>query len=174
MAEQSSVVAVYPDHASAEDAVKALEGAGFSLNHISIMGRDFQVSETPIGFVTTGDVAAQGASAGAWAGGIFGLLMGAAFLILPGVGPVVIAGPLAAALLGGVEGALAGAAIGGIAGALVGLGVSKEHAIKYETELKAGKFVVALRGTPEEVARAQETLRGGTAETTEVYHPVAV
>ena len=98
MADQtSSIVAVYPDHASAEDAVKVLEKAGFSLKHISIMGRDFQVSETPIGFVTTGDVAAQGRDAGAWAGGIFGLLMGAAFLILPGIGPVVIAGPLAAA-----------------------------------------------------------------------------
>ena len=100
--------------------------------------------------------------------------MGAAFLILPGVGPVVIAGPLAAALLGGVEGAIAGAAIGGLSGALIGLGVSKEHAIKYETELKAGKFVVALRGTPDEVARAQTLLRGGAAESAEVYHPVAV
>ena len=175
MADQSSsIVAVYPDHASAEDAVKVLEEAGFSLKSISIMGRDFQVSETPIGFVTTGDVAAQGASAGAWAGGIFGLLMGAAFLILPGIGPVVIAGPLAAALLGGVEGAIAGAAIGGLSGALIGLGVSKEHAIKYETELKAGKFVVALRGTSDEVARAQTLLRGGAAESAEVYHPVAV
>jgi len=175
MADQaSSIVAVYPDHESAEEAVQQLEKAGFALKDISIMGRDFQVSEKPIGFVTTGDVAAQGASAGAWAGGIFGLLMGAAFLILPGVGPVVIAGPLAAALLGGLEGALAGAAIGGLSGALIGLGVSKEHAIKYETELKAGKFVVALRGTTADVARAQELLRGGKAESAEVYHPVAV
>ena len=175
MAEQaSSIVAVFPDHESAEEAVQVLEQSGFDLKHISIMGRDFQVSERPIGFVTTGDVAVQGATAGAWAGGIFGLLMGAAFLILPGVGPVIIAGPLAAALLGGLEGALAGAAIGGLSGALIGLGVSKEHAMKYETEVKAGKFVVTLRGTPEEVARAQDLLRGGKAESAEVYHPVAV
>ena len=175
MAEQaSSIVAVFPDHASAEEAVQVLVQSGFDLKHISIMGRDFQVSEKPIGFVTTGDVAAQGATAGAWAGGIFGLLIGAAFLILPGVGPVIIAGPLSAALLGGLEGALAGAAIGGLSGALIGLGVSKEHALKYETEVKAGKFVVTLRGTPEEVARAQTLLRGGSAESAEVYHPVAV
>jgi uncharacterized membrane protein len=170
----SSIVAVYPDHESAEEAVKILSEAGFSLKHISIMGRDFQATETPVGFVTTGDIASQGAATGAWAGGIFGLLMGAAFLILPGVGPVVIAGPLSAALLGGIEGAIAGAAIGGLSGALVGLGVSKEHAIKYETELKAGKFVVTLRGTPDEVARAQGLLQGGRAETAEVYHPMAV
>jgi len=165
----SSVVAVYPDHESAEEAVKALESAGFSLKNLSIMGRDFQATEHPVGFVTTGDVASQGAHAGAWAGGIFGLLMGAAFLILPGVGPVVVAGPLAAALLGGVEGAIAGAALGGIGGALVGLGVSKERAVKYETELKAGKFVVTLRGTPDEADRAKGLLEGGRAETTEVF-----
>jgi uncharacterized membrane protein len=170
----SSIVAVYPDHASAEEAVKILEGAGFSLKHISIMGRDFQATETPIGFVTTGDIASQGATTGAWAGGIFGLLMGAAFLILPGVGPVIVAGPLSAALLGGIEGAIAGAAIGGLSGALVGLGVSKEHALKYETELKAGKFVVTLHGTHDEIIRAQSLLQGGQAETAEIYHPLAV
>ena len=60
--------------------------------------------------VTAGSVAKDGAKVGAWSGGLFGLLIGAAFLILPGVGPVVIAGPLAAASLGGVEGALGGAA----------------------------------------------------------------
>ena len=170
----SSIVAVYPDHASAEEAVKILEGAGFSLKNISIMGRDFQATETPVGFVTTGDIASQGATTGAWAGGIFGLLMGAAFLILPGIGPVIVAGPLSAALLGGIEGAIAGAAIGGISGALVGLGVSKEHALKYVTELKAGKFVVTLHGTHEEVIRAQNLLQGGQAETAEIYHPMAV
>jgi hypothetical protein len=175
MAEQTaSIVAVYPNHESAEAAVRVLATAGFSLKDLSIMGRDFQATETPVGFVTTGDIAAQGASAGAWAGGIFGLLVGAAFLILPGVGPVVVAGPLSAALLGGIEGALAGAAIGGISGALLGLGVSKEKSLKYETELKAGKFVVALRGTPDEIARAEALLQGGNVESTEVYHPMAV
>ncbi|MHC5540797.1 general stress protein, partial [Singulisphaera rosea] len=53
----SSVVAVYPDHASAEQAVRKLHEAGFAMSDLSIVGRDFQVSEAPIGFVTTGDFA---------------------------------------------------------------------------------------------------------------------
>ncbi len=100
----SSVVAVYPDHASAERAVRRLHAGGFAMSDLSIVERDFQVSEEPVGFVSTGDFAAAGAGTGAWVGGLFGLLVGAAFLILPGLGPVIVAGPLSAALLGGVEG----------------------------------------------------------------------
>jgi len=74
--------------------------------------------------------------------------MGLAEWVVSLAGPVVIAGPLAAALLGGVEGALAGAAFGGLTGALVGLGVSKDKAIRYESQLKAGKFLLTLQGRP--------------------------
>ena len=74
------------------------------------------MSEEPVGFISTGDYAKAGAETGAWFGGLFGLLVGAAFLILPGVGPVVVAGPLAAALLAGLEGAIAGTALGSLAG----------------------------------------------------------
>jgi len=86
---------------------------------VSIVGCDFQVQEEPIGFVGAREFIGAGAWTGAWVGGLFGLLLGAAFLVLPGVGPVVIAGPLSAALLGGLEGALAGAAFGALSGALI-------------------------------------------------------
>jgi uncharacterized membrane protein len=153
------IVAVYPDHASAEAAVRLLHENGFEMKDLSIVGRDFQVTEEPVGFVSAGDYAAAGAGTGAWVGGLFGLLVGAAFVILPGVGPVVVAGPLSAALLGGIEGALAGAALGGLAGALLGWGVPKEQAIKYEAQVKAGKFLVVARGTPEEITNAEGLLR---------------
>ena len=98
------------------------------MKDVSIVGRDFQVQEEPIGFVSARDFIGAGAGAGAWVGGLFGLLLGAAFLVLPGIGPVVIAGPLSAALLGGLEGALAGAAFGALSGALIG----------YEEEVNLG------------------------------------
>ena len=123
------------------------------MQNVSIVGRDFRVVEEPIGFLSTGDFAKLGAATGAWIGGLFGLLLGAAFLVLPGVGPVIIAGPFSAAILGGLEGALAGAAMGALSGALVGWGVPKNQALKYEAEVKAGKFLVMVRGTPEEIAR---------------------
>jgi hypothetical protein len=165
----AKVVAVYPDHASAEAAVRLLHKEGFPMTDLSIVGRDFQVSEEPVGFVSAGDYAAAGAGTGAWVGGLFGLLVGAAFLVLPGVGPVIIAGPLAAALLGGLEGALAGAAIGGLSGALIGWGVPKEDALKFETQVKAGKFLVVARGTRAQIERAQALLAPHPADAMTVY-----
>ena len=167
----SSIVAVYPDHAEAEEAVRQLHEAGFAMGDLSIIGRDFQMSEEPVGFVSPGDYAKAGAGTGAWFGGLFGLLVGAAFLILPGVGPVVVAGPLAAALLAGLEGAIAGTALGSLAGALVGWGVPKDRALKYETQIKGGKFIVVARGVPEAIARARNLLGPHAPEHVEVYEP---
>jgi len=166
---EASVIAVYSDHESAERAVKLLSEQGFPMNNLSIVGRDFQITENPVGFLTPGYLMKQGAGTGAWVGGLFGLLMGAAFLVLPGVGPMVVAGPLAAALLGGLEGALAGAAIGALSGALVGWGVPKEEALLYETEIKAGKFLVIARGDSESIARAQTLLGQCSPERVNVY-----
>jgi uncharacterized membrane protein len=165
----SRVIAVYPDHASAEEAVRRLLKEGFDMKDVSIVGRDFQVTEEPIGFVSAGDFAVAGAGTGAAFGGLFGLLLGAAFLVLPGVGPVIIAGPLSAALLGGLEGAIAGAALGALTGALVGWGVPKDQALKYEAQVKAGKFLVIARGTHEKIERARTLLGTGRQEEVDVY-----
>lgn len=154
----SSVLAVFPDHRSAEKAVRDLQTAGLPMSQLSIIGRDFQTVEKPLGFVTTGTVACQGAKFGAWTGGVFGLLVGAAFLIVPGVGPLIIAGPFAATLLGGIEGAIAGSAFGGLAGAIASLGVSKNDAIRYESEIKAGKFLLTLLGDESQVHLAKKVL----------------
>jgi len=97
-------------------------------------------------------------------GGFFGLLMGAAFLWVPGIGPLMVAGPFAAALLGGVEGAIAGAAGGGLLGALIGWGVSKQHILKYEEHLKSGDYLVIAHGSQEEVEKAR-TILVGTKQT---------
>ena len=158
---------------SAEEAVRWLQREGIPMQNISIIGKDFQAIEKPLGFVTTGDVAKSGAKVGAWTGGLFGLLFGAAFLVLPGIGSVVIAGPLAAALLGSIEGALSGAALGGLAGALVGLGVSKDKAIRYESQIKAGKFLVTLQGDGTEIQYPKSLFTDGKFETSEMAHAPA-
>jgi hypothetical protein len=95
------------------------------------------------GYVSAGDVAKAGANTGGWVGGIFGLLAGAAFIWVPGFGPLLVAGSFAAILLGSiVEGVAAGTAGGGLLGALVGWGVSKQHILKYEEHLKSGKYLL--------------------------------
>jgi hypothetical protein len=166
----SSIVAVYPDHASAECAVKQLYEEGISRHDLSIVGRDFQVTEEPVGFVSAGDYAKAGAATGACFGGLVGLCAGAAFLVLPGVGPVVLAGPIASAVMGGLEGAMAGTALGALAGALVGWGVPENRALKYETHVKGGKFLVLVRGKPEVIRRARNLLGHCGPEHIEVYH----
>ena len=72
----SSIVAVYHDHAEAERAVRRLHEEGFAMGDLSIIGRDFQMSEEPVGFVNAGDYAKAGAGTGAWFGGLFGLMVG--------------------------------------------------------------------------------------------------
>lgn len=84
----STLLAVYPDHTRAEDAIKLLEKDGMKMDQLSILGQDFKTIEKPIGFLPTGSVACDGARVGAWTGGFFDILVGAAFLIVPGIGPI--------------------------------------------------------------------------------------
>ena len=121
----SSVVAVYPDHATAERAVRQLHESGFNLGDLSIVGRDSQETEEPYGLVSRGDYVKAGAETGALFGWLFGLCIGAGFLVLPEIGLVVVAGPIAAALLAGIEGALAGTAAGQPGGRARRLGCSE-------------------------------------------------
>ena len=135
----SSVVAVYPDHPSAERAVRLLHKEGFALGDLSIVGRDFQTTEEPYGFVSLGDYAKAGAGTGALFGGLFGLFVGAGFLILPGLGVVVVAGPIAAAFLAGIEGGFAGTLLGGLAACADRLGRSERPSAQIRNARQGGQ-----------------------------------
>lgn len=137
---ESSVVAVYHDQKAAEHALRQLHEAGFATSDLSIVGRDFQMSEQPIGFISAGDYASAGAAAGTWFGGLFGLCVGAAFLVLPGLGPVVIAGPLATAILAGIEGAIAGTALGSLGGGAHRLGDTQGTGSQVRDQRQGGQI----------------------------------
>ena len=167
MSTESSVVAVYAHIDQAEDAVRKLGEGGFPIQHVSIIAQNLGTEKKVHGFVTSCDVAKSAARTGAWVGGIFGLLVGAAFLWVPGVGPLIVAGSLASAMLGGVEGAVAGAALTGVFGWLASLGISKQHILKYEEYVKAGKYLLIAHGTPEDAKKAKQILGPtGAAEVT--------
>ena len=149
-----AVIAVFPDMDSAERAVRKLAESGFPVEKISIVGTGIE-SETRInGFVTVGDVAGPSAATGAWVGGLLGVLSGAAFLAVPGLGPLVVLGPLAAGVVAAAEGAL----LGGTVGAVLGHFVAKKHLPKYEELVRTGNFLLVAHGTEEEVSRAQRIL----------------
>lgn len=142
----ASITKVYDTYAQAENAVEALEEAGVSSSDISVVSNrgtdwdDDDASET-----------AAGAGIGAAVGGTAGLLAGLGMLAIPGIGPVVAAGWLAATAVG----AVAGGATGGLIGALVDAGTSEEDAHVYSEAVRRGGTLVTVRtdGRNEEVVR---------------------
>lgn len=162
----NSVIHVYDNMEAVESAIRKLDHERFPIKQVSVVTRDMESRKEVHGFVTSGDMAKSGAGTGAWVGGLFGLLIGAAFIWVPGFGPLFVAGPLAAALLGGLEGAIAGATGGGVLGALLGWGVSKQQIIKYEERLQAGNYLLIAHGTADEIKQARLILQD--------THPVEV
>lgn len=154
----SIAVSVYDRHSDAETAVKALQRAGFDMKKISIVGKDYQTEEQVVGFFNAGDRARIFGAYGAFWGALAGMLFGSALLFIPVVGHVIVLGPLAATLFGGVEGAVVAGGVSALAGALTAIGIPKDSVLRYETALKANKFILAVHGDAQEIARAQELL----------------
>jgi hypothetical protein len=125
------------------------------ITKISIIGKDYHTEEKVVGYYSTGDRMKSWGGLGAFWGGIWGLLFGAGFFLLPGIGPVLVAGPFLAALIGALESAVVVGGLSALAAGLLSLGISKESAVKYESEIKADKFVLVVHGTAEELERAR-------------------
>lgn len=156
--QDSSVVAVYPTHEAAENAVKALHTAGVDMRHLSIVGRGNSTEEHAVGFYTSGDRMTMWGGTGAFWGSLGGVLLGGALFWIPVVGPLAVLGPLAATILGGLEGAALGGAAGVLAGALASSGISDTSVVEYETEIRGGSFLVMARGPVDLVEAARRVL----------------
>ncbi len=172
MNSQDSVIAVYDSHTEAEQAVGKLSAASFDIKKISIVGKDYHTEEKVVGYYSTGDRMKSWGGRGAFWGGIWGLLFGAGFFLIPGIGPVLVAGPILAALIGALESAVVVGGLSALTAGLVSLGIPKDSAIKYEAEIKADKFVLVVHGTAEELERAR-TILAGTSPVSLEKHEVA-
>lgn len=164
-----ATVAVYRTHQEAEEAVRTLQRAGIPMESISIVGKNWQVTEDVQGYDRPSDAAAEGAREGAWVGGLFGLLFGFGFFLVPVVGPLFILGPLAGLVAGGI----AGAGVGALISALVAMGIPKDQALKYQSRLQAGEFVLVVHGAPDVIARAQQVLSATGATEVQVHSAAA-
>lgn len=164
-------VAVYDSHEQAEAAVRELAKAGFDMKTISILGKDYQTEESITGYFNAGDRAKFFGKFGAFWGGLAGLLFGSAMLFVPVVGHIIILGPIAATLAGGLEGAVLGGGAGALVGALSSVGIPKNSVLRYETAIKANKFLVLIHGEADTILRARNVLTA-TADGTDVeIHP---
>jgi uncharacterized membrane protein len=163
--ERNATVAVYGDIDHAEDAVRALERAGFEMEQLSIVARGMNEERHVIGFDT------PAVREGRWArwGALWGVLFGA-FIFIPGVGGVAVGGYLLYLLMTTAIGAGAGA----LTAAFSTVGVPADAVIRYETELRADKQLLIAHGTPADVERARALLADTNAESVEVHHGAAV
>ena len=138
----TAVFGIYPTYSAVEMGVDALKAAGFRNTDISVLlpenagTKDFaheKGTKAPEG-ATTGGVA------GGLVGGALGWIAGIGALAIPGLGPLIAAGPIVAALAG----AGAGAAVGGLVGVLVGMGIPEYEAKRYEGRVKSGGILLSV------------------------------
>ncbi len=157
-ATENSVIAIYDNHITAEETIRALDKLGFDMKKLSIICKSDQTEEHPVGFYTYNDRIKHWAGVGAFFGGFWGLLFGSAVFIVPGIGLLALAGPIVSVLVAGLENALVVGGLSVLGAALYNTGIAKEDVIKYETALMANKYIVILHGNSEETEKARELL----------------
>lgn len=161
--EARNVIGVFDERAQAETAHQALLAAGFSDNNISVA---FQPVGTAPELSANDTHARESTTTGATAGAIVGGALGLVALAIPGVGPLLAAGPLLAVL----SGVAAGGALGGLIGSFAGLGVPTERATMYEEAIRAGGVVVAVKVEDKaQTERAEQIMRQEQARDVSSY-----
>jgi uncharacterized membrane protein len=146
---EKKIVGVFDTEATASRAIENLKVQGIGIEHISVITKDrddLKHIEEETGSKALEGLA-TGAATGGVIGGVAGLLAGVGILAIPGIGPILAAGPILTTLTG----LAVGAGTGGLVGVLVGLGLSEDEAGEYEAYVNDGKILVLVdsseRGT---------------------------
>ena len=169
MAKENAAVAMYASHETAEAAVKELQRSGFDMHKLSILGKDYHLEESPIGFYNTGNRMAFWGKTGAFWGSLWGIMFGSALFVIPVVGHLIVLGPLVSTLVGALEGAAVGGSAGVLGGALASVGIPKNSVVKYERQIAAGEFLVLAHGNADEIERAKAILQRAGASSVEAH-----
>src|ERR1035438_9866577 len=169
MTKNNSVVAIFKSHIEAETAVKELQQSGFDMKKLSIVGRDYHTDENVVGYYNAGDRMKHWGKLGAFWGGFWGLLFGSGLFLIPGLGPILVAGPLVAWIVAGLEGAAVVGGVSALGAGLMSIGIPKDSVLKYEVALKTDKFLLVVHGTPGAVANAKAII-GGTEHSSYAVH----
>jgi uncharacterized membrane protein len=158
MPDNEIVVAIYDTHEEAEKTVRELEQAGFDMKKLSIVARNPHAEEHVVGFYNAGDRIKHWGKRGAFWGSIWGMLFGAAFFAIPGLGPVLVAGPLVAWIVAALEGAAVVGGVSAVGAGLFSIGIPKDSILEYEIAIKTDRFLLLADGTAAEAARAREII----------------
>ena len=156
MSKENAGVVILGTHDEAENAVKELQRSGFDMKKLSIVGKDYHTEEHVVGYYNAGDRMGFWGKRGAFWGGLWGILFGSAFFLVPGIGPLVVAGPLVSAIVGGLQGAVMVGGLSAFGAGLYSIGIPKDSILKYETAVKSDRFVVVVHGSADELAKAKD------------------
>ncbi len=172
MTSTNSVVAVFESHNQAEEAIRELQKDGFDMKKLSIVGKDYHTEEHVVGYYTTGDRMLYWGKQGAFWGGLWGGLwgiLGVAFFWVPGIGQLILAGPIVMWIVGALEGAAVTGGLTALGAGLYSIGIPQNSVMQYETEVKNGQLLLVAHGTSAEVERARDILSQTQAKTTTVH-----
>lgn len=158
---EATVMAVFRDHSSAERAVREMKERGFGQEEISLIAKDEESRGGGEDMSYEDQNLADGTTAGGALGGLAGLLAGAGALLIPGIGPIIAAGPLA--------GALTGVVTGGVAGGLIDYGIPEERGRHYEERVRQGRILVMVEAREGQSREAEEILQECGAEEVESH-----
>lgn len=157
--EEYSVVAVLDTHLAAEQAVERLQQNGIDLSKCSIVGKENTSKDEVCAYYTSGAKISSWGKMGAFWGGVWGLLQGSGFFLIPGIGPVLVGGTFVTAMIGALEGA---AVIGGLSALGAGfynIGIPSDSIAGYEVAVRGDRFIVIVHGNDAEVASAKNILK---------------
>jgi hypothetical protein len=169
MSETSTLISIFKTHKDAEKAIKLFHSSGFDMKIISIVGKGRHTKEQVIGICTSGTRIKFWSKLGAFWGGLFGLLFGSALFTIPGIGHIIILGPLAGWILGALEGAAVGGGLTALGAALYNLGIPKHRATKYESAIKSDQYMIIAHGKNEVIQKAKEIIDKTKAVETYLY-----
>jgi uncharacterized membrane protein len=170
MSKENVGIAIFNTHGEAENVVKELQKSGFDMKKLSIVGKDYHTEEQVVAYYNTGDRMKYWGKLGAFWGGLWGILFGAAFFWIPGIGPLVVAGPLVSAIVGALEGAVAVGGLSALGAGLYSIGIPKDSIIKYESSVKSDKFLLVVHGSGDDLAKAKDILKS-TGHEVSVHSP---
>jgi hypothetical protein len=171
-----SVTAILANHIDVSNALRELQRTGCDLTRISVVGKDAHTEGRAVGYYTLRHHVHYWGTLGAFWGGLWSLLDGSAFFVIPGIGQVLIAGPLVAATVTSMEGDLSTPPLSALGAGLHQCRIPKDRIGNYETAVRGTKFLLCAHGPSQESALASTVLKrmGHEVHDLSVKGPVAV
>jgi hypothetical protein len=170
LSEQGPVAAIFEFHNQVEEAVRKIEESGFDMKRLSIVGKDYHTVEPTIGYYTIGDRMIYRGKLIAFWGSLWEKLFGSASYFVPGIGPLLVAGPLVTWIDGAIEDAAMMGGISALGAALVSIGIPKDSILQYEENVKDGNFLLIFHGTPLESVHFKDRWNNTQATETAVHN----